>query len=1349
METLNVISSPLPFSNFQTRNTIVHGETLEDIVKGVIPPQYLPAVGALVSVNDHIVPRDKWRFVKPKPGTIINIRVIPAGGKGKNPLTAILAIAMMVVAPYIGAYALTALAPMGAGITTTSIAIGGFTITSTMVGSAIGLLVTSALAPPPKSSGSGSVSNPAESPTLFIEGARNTLSAYGVVPVCLGTNRMFMPQAASPFTETQDGEQYVRQLFTYGFGDVVTSQTKIGETLIENFTDVDIERLEDSNLNSGGRLWSNSVLQDNYNVLLTHDLDWVTRSVRPNSNEVIVDYTFIQGLCKFNSAGKRVNQSVKLDIQWRAIGDTEWKGGISYTTYSGDLINSPQVSKVGITRRDIIVINTTTGVISYLNGSVTTTSRRPNIPSGSVKIADVDTVTTRVGFSFVTNITVTDSRDPALFGNVFEDANSFIPTKTGANEITISGGALSDDPLNITNSTSESFVVSHRIVFPQAGNYEIRTKRVTPDTDETSIFDKVNLSSLKGVRYQSPVRANDLSGVALRIKATDQLNGAIDQFNEVVSSVIPEYFADDNVWLPAVTSNPASIYRYILQGPANANPLPDSKIDLNALQEWHTYCVQRGYTCDIVIDYDSSVDDVLRLVASAGSASPAIVDGKRTIVVDRAGKDITQVITPRNSWGYSGEMIYPKMPHAFRVIFRNAEKGYQQDERIVYADGYNASNATLFEQLELRHCTNAALAWKHARRYLASVILRPETHSFSIDVENLVSLRGDRIKFEHDVPLVGIGDGRIKDIILDSAGDVTGLVLDDSIGFPSSGSFYIRIRLSDGSQLYREIVSSAQGYTNNINFVNPVLSSDAPSIGDLCYVTTAGGELDLIITKIEPMADLTAKVTCLNYAPEIFDAETGVIPPFNSNITVPLEFIRPLPPVLIEAQSDESVMIRNIDGTYTSVAVFTLENLNDGDVVVDVKVRTAGASVFQDAKLLEQSNNKVVLSGLDDGLRYDVHIRYKRIGGTMYSIPLQINNYLFVGKSTPPDDVVNFRINVNDSIGLFTWDENDDIDLSHYEIRFSSLTTGATWDTSQVLESRALENRISLTAQSGTYLIKAVDLSGNYSVNPALISTFGLEGVVNSIAELEEDPDFIGTHVNTVARNGNLYIADTDLGEGYYYFHNNIDLTEVYTSIISSSIIANGTFQNNIFTMDDIFASADLFGVGDNDLFGIDDIFAMPDVFGIGAGAWEVQLQVRFTNDNPTDTGANWTDWQNFTAGNNEFRGAEFRLYMQTFDKDISPVVSKLSVSIDMPDRIERGEDLTVLSTGAQINFSPAFKDIPALSILLQNGDAGDEIEFIRKDATGFEFKVYNRVSMSYVERIYDFIASGYGRVIS
>jgi len=1234
---VQIYAAPLPFSNKQLAFVADYGNTLAEMVDKVIPVKYQNAdVAAIVMINGEPIAKEFWGSIKPKPSALINIRIVPTGGGGgggkKNPIATLLSIAVLIAAPFL-ANAILGPAQFGTYIGIGKLTYGG--LLSGAIG-VVGRLAISALAGPPAPSnvgyaGNTSVKNPAESPTQFIEGAKNSLSPFGVIPVCLGTNRMFPLQAARPFTETEGSDQYVRQLFTYGYGEQLTvADVKIGQTEITEFDDVDIENKFLGNLHTGTDLYSDDVYQDDYSILLDFAGGYTLRTTQLNIDEAIVDFTLPQGLVRYTNSGGRATQTVEYEVQHSPAGAGTWT-----TAYSG----------------------------------------------------------------------------------------------------------------TISASQKEALRKSHRIVFGANGQYDIRVKRLSPDATSDQVFDKIVFSAIKSVTYQNPVNLEGINGSAVRIKATDQLNGALDQLNALVTIHVPDYDTISGLWLLRETSNPASLYRYVLQGLPNAKGLPDSKIIIEDLEDWHTHCKNEGYTYNRVIDFETTVDAVLRDIASAGAASPAVVDGKRTVAIDRIKDEITQVITPRNSWGYSGEMIYPSLPHAFRIQFRNADKGYVQDERIVYDDGYDEYNATEFEVMELQSTTNADLAFKTGRRHIAAARLRPESHTWMMDIEHLVSLRGDRILLEHDAPIVGVGDGRIKSVqtLGESPDLVSGITLDDTIAIPTTGMYYVRIRLDDGSLLYKEL-TTVVGNTTALVFAVPFDLVDIPAAGDLCYVVEAGGELDLLITRIEPQDDMTARITAINYAqPSINEAENSPIPAFDSKVTTPLEFIRPLPPLLIEEQSDESVMLLNSDGSYIARAVFTLENRNEGNTTPFVKIRVAGTSQFSNASVIEATPESISIIGMEDGTRYDLQIRYKRSNSSMHSPALEINNYLFIGASTVPADVSTFSINVAGESALFKWTKNTELDIAYYTIKYSPLYAAASWATALILEEKVYENRFSAVFRGGTYLIKAVDILGNESVNATAIITHDPGTVANAIANISENPDFGGTHVNTIERGGTLILAADD-ALGYYYFEDRVNLGAVFPSIISANIVANGTYINDVFDFSDIFAEADIFGVGQHNIFDYTDLFAVEDVFGIGAGAWTVEIQYRITQTDPDDSPAGWGDWTALQDGILEFWAIEFRVIMTSLQQGISPQIQTLNILVDMQDRIERGEDLTVPVGGMSVSFTPDFRATPATAITIQDGAVDDKIEFTAKTAGGFTFKVYNETATTYVERTFDYIASGYGR---
>lgn len=1360
---IQVFASPLPFSNRQVKHTVSEGTTIFDVVNEIVPNGYDGKVGVVVSISGHIVPYEYWGKVRPKQGAIVNIRVIPAGGGGgKNPIVTILSIAVAFAAPYVAGAALAGTAYAGAS----AFAFGSVTYTqllSTAI-SVVGRLAVAALAPPPKQTGSQRVNNPAESPTQFIEGASNQLSPYGVVPLCLGTNRMFPMQAARPYTETENNDNYVRQLFTWGYGEVVYTDLRIGETPISEFSNVELADRIQGDLKEPTDLYSNSVFQEQLNVLLQQSDGFTVRQTQPDADEAVVDITF-QGLTRFNEeSGEKISRAVEFEIQYATLDEpADWSPGIDYKEISEKVFNAPTPVEESAGRglpydyageiECAIFINRFTGFVSLVEGRKPKTNY--GAPTGEFVTAPIVppansyrlcSFTIRSQDGVVTLIDFSDDRNPSLFGSVFEDSNSFVPTVTGTQQVTISSGNISL-PIRIVGKQTEPLRRSFRIKFPERNQYQVRIRRVSADTNNQYIIDKASLTALKTITYEPPVDEDDVSGTAVRMKATDQLNGSISQLNAIVSCICPDYDVDTDTWVERITSNPASLYRYVLQGSMNARPLADEKLDIAQLEYWHGVCLENGYTYNRVIDFETSLAEVLRDIASAGSASPAVVDGKRTVVIDEPKDDIVQIITPRNSWGYEGEMVYTEIPDAFRVTFRNAEKNFVQDEIIVYNDGYDESNAELYEGIDLQHVTNSTLAYQTARRYLAVIKLRPEIHTFNMDIENLVALRGDRIKFVNDVVLIGIGSARIKNVVVDSAGFVTQIQVDEDISVPSDGTYYVRVRLSNGDLLYKELITSV-GTTDTFDFLTP-FNDSLPAKGDLCYFTETGQEKDLIILSIQPGKDLTAQIASLDYAPEIF--EDGPIPAFDSKITTPLEFIRPDPPILVETVGDETVMQRNSDGSFLTRLVISLENTNSGAVTTSVKIRESGTDQFRSATLIESSPEQVIITGLQDASRYDIHIRYRRAESNAISIPLQLNNFKFIGASGPPNDVSGFKITVVDGSALLAWDKNTDIDISHYKIKFSGVFSGALWGTAQTIENRVFENRLTVPFQSGTYLIKAVDLTGNESENATTIITYDQGNIRNVVEFLEQDPDFSGVKDNVDKVGDAIQLSSTG-SDGYYYFNETIDLGDVFISSVSATVVAGGTFVNNLFDESDIFAMDDIFGVGGNNIFDMNDIYQVEDMFGIGDTGWAVQLQYRTTNDDPNDVDsaglstATWSAWQELETNDYEFRGIEFRLLLQSDQFDISPRVTKLNVLVDMPDRQERGEDLTVPVSGAQITWSSAFNKIPATVITIQDGDANDEIEFVSKTVDGFEFKVYNTTSATYVERTFDYISSGYGR---
>ena len=403
----------------------------------------------------------------------------------------------------------------------------------------------------------------------------------------------------------------------------------------------------------------------------------------------------------------------------------------------------------------------------------------------------------------------------------------------------------------------------------------------------------------------------------------------------------------------------------------------------------------------------------------------------------------------------------------------------------------------------------------------------------------------------------------------------------------------------------------------------------------------------------------------------------------------------------------------------------------------------------------QATGNRFELLNVEDGATYDVRARVINTLGVRSVF--HTASHQVVGKTAPPQDVTNFTGNVIGGQLVLTWTPVGDLDLSHYRLRYSSLTTSATYQNAVNLSDKiARPGTLAIVpARTGTYFIKAIDKLGLASESPAtIVVTTNIDGVenLNLVDTITENPTFSGTTDNVVKIDSSL-ILDTSINfdsatgdfddalgvfdggggnvadEGYYYFANSVDLTAKYTSRVTASITSSRTDYTNTFD--------DATGLFDNREGNFDgDVNAFDNT--------DVELQVRTTDDDPTGT-PTWSAWKVFSVGDYTARAFEFRARLSTTDTQATPVVTGLTVSVDMTDRVVSGDDISSGASAYDVTFSPAFKVTPAIGIAATM-QTGDYYEITNKSASGFTITFKNS-SGTAVDRTFDYVAKGYGRV--
>ncbi|WP_430914064.1 host specificity factor TipJ family phage tail protein [Methylobacterium sp. sgz302541] len=426
----------------------------------------------------------------------------------------------------------------------------------------------------------------------------------------------------------------------------------------------------------------------------------------------------------------------------------------------------------------------------------------------------------------------------------------------------------------VTSKKAKAIVRTTPITFPARGRWEVGLTRITTDWDEadqsrrdTQYSGRSSWTALRSLRPEYPLNFDKpLALAGCRIRATGQLNGTLDQLNAEMRSICPDWDSASGQWVARETNNPASLFRYVLTGPAISYPLAADEIA--ALGDWHAFNVAKGLTYNRAHDYEASVLDVLSDIAAAGRASPQDTGTAWGVVIDRALTFVSAHISPRNSWGFQGERPYTVFPDAFRVSFLDETNSFKQAERVVPWPGFEGAPVVV-EKLDLPGVTSPAMIWKEARRRQYELKLRRDTYTVSQDFEALTSARGDLVRLSHDVLDRAQVAARVTAVVGNR------VTLDEPVAFENGQSYACRFRRNDGSSLLRQV--SGVGETQTVILVG---AGDGPQVGNLAFFGAATQEsFACIIKGVEGMENLTARLTLVDHAPEIEALVDAEVPP--------------------------------------------------------------------------------------------------------------------------------------------------------------------------------------------------------------------------------------------------------------------------------------------------------------------------------------------------------------------------------------------------------------------------------------------------------------------------------------
>lgn len=1258
----------------------------------------VPAGPVVVWHNGYRVPDALWRRLIPRQGdqVIIRARVLGGGG-GNKVLRTVAMIAIVVVSIYTGgAFGAAAGSMFG-----TTAAIGTSLVSAAaMIG---GTLLINALIPPPIATAEqlGTGSKYESSPTYAISGGRNHMRPWEPMTVIFGRHKVVPDLGAQYYTEFVGDDQYLNQVFHFGLqdGSVLLQDYKIGDTPVLNYQDVQLQGPDAS-----GRL---TMFPGNVDTLQGFALAsgvWNARTTPIDTNYISVELA--SQLFYVRDDGGIDGRSVDIRIQYRNLAGGDWTdmGMLSdaiYATHYWSL----------------------TKVVTQQAGDSATAKWETQVQYGSTNAGD---------HTDGDQVVITPGRTRGAGENEY-----YIPPVMGTwrwkphpFQLGQPWQGLAPDPLlghsispGVRMQGSRQEPTRQTVGWSVAkGQYEVRVLKVTGDVKNSR---ESNDSAVSQILCYQPDNA-DYTGqlrVAMRIKATSQLNGAVDEFNAMVYGYCSVW--NGSAWVWAHTRNPAWWFRDFAEGKIAADGsriygggMAASQIDYEAIKAWGLWCDAKGLTFDYVLDRKISTAQMLQIIARAGRASPTWQTGKLGVVWDAANQPVVAMFGPFNIKSGTFNVAYIGDGTADEIVlnFINPARAWGMDEVRVKVPGATTTNNPL--QLDFDGCTNPVMAGKEANLLAASQVWHRRRVTWETDIEGWVANRGDVVQMSHDLTVWGYSGrltGRSGNTIT-----LTGKV-------PSDGSGTAMIRGPE-NQMRTVTVSSAAGDVDTLTITSSMAGFPMP--GDAGYedvppmdwalffdpLATPGRRFK--ITEVQPSDD-GVKFTAIDDDAGYYASENNpylYMPPRDGSLLGGFVFGVTFSEAIANVQAD----ITDVQISWSISASMKVQ------VAVSINGKTQPVVTTDERSITIQAQTGSVVRAT---------VTPKPTTGGSGAPNTQ--QYVVQGLTAPLPAVTGLNNVFRDGLTALVWNRVADIRQPQYEIRI-----GPTWINSRSIG--IVPTLDALAVGNGLYWVAARFASRGYVVYgpPDSLSISGATLVRNVLAVTNEHPGWSGT------TDGGAFIFDGELtlsGTGDILAEEDVlTLDEV---LWYGGVSSGGTYQTASGNVIDIGFSTPVrvdFSIDEyalnfhENVLGMEDVLAEVDILNeSNRQHYRAQPQIRHAQDDGV-----FSEWRDYVPGLINARFFDVRLVLATDDPLIVPFVRAFTWSIDVPDMIQRGELVTIPAAGLTIAYPKDFHAVPNVQIATFDAVSGDRYVLTNSSEAGFDIRLFNGATA--VARQINWISQGY-----
>ena len=566
-------------------------------------------------------------------------------------------------------------------------ALGGFgaTLSSAAFTLAANFAINSLLPPPGISSARTEVD-----PTYTLSGTRNQARPREPLPVIMGRHRFTPDMITEQYQDVVGDDTHLRFGVCVGIGNYSVDDIRIGSTPIESFGNIKVQRSLTVDA-APQTLFPGDVTQTAVGINLT-TTDWRSRVTAADAEDIDIILDFPRGLGQTDKKGNAVTATVTIEARYREVTTTE---------------DAPW--------RDIAVDNG----------------------------ADADAA--------VEDFEILNRRGYWTNGG-FSGLSGFYD-----NLANVGGAALSR---TYSRRDFKPFSRKIRLSVPPGKQYEISVRRTGLRDDDVAVANDVSWRSLNTWSARDIAPDPRFATLWFQIPATDELSGFIDTLNARVSKIIPILDVNDPVnFDPALVTatnwavrtgtsqNPADIYLDAIRGQHTDNPTPDDEINWASVAAFWKWCHVQNYTFNLPILQTLSRGEVEQMICAAGRGRPYRFGREKRITIDRPRTEgAKQFLTGENARNFNFLRNFANPVHGLRIRFSNGDNDNNEDEMTVYADGYSAANATIFESTSLPGETDPDQIYAKGYYILQTALRANLTGSCEMDIEADTLQLGDLVR---------------------------------------------------------------------------------------------------------------------------------------------------------------------------------------------------------------------------------------------------------------------------------------------------------------------------------------------------------------------------------------------------------------------------------------------------------------------------------------------------------------------------------------------------------------------------------------------------------------------------